>query len=52
MFKSDYERLKYYYECKWAKESQLWQYVKFGVITEEECYMILNPPIPSTPYSS
>ncbi|MDT0123866.1 XkdX family protein [Paenibacillus sp. RRE4] len=36
MFKSDYERLQYYYEKKWAKEPQLRQYVSFGVITPDE----------------
>jgi hypothetical protein len=36
MFNSDFERLQYYYEKKWAKEPQLKQYVSFGVITSEE----------------
>lgn len=40
MFENDYERLKYYYEKKWAKEPQLRLYVRFGVITAEEYKLI------------
>ncbi|MEF2964921.1 XkdX family protein [Paenibacillus sp. M1] len=40
MFENDFERLKYYYEKKWAKEGQLRQYVSFGVITPEEFELI------------
>ncbi|AWB45267.1 XkdX family protein [Paenibacillus sp. CAA11] len=36
MFENDFERLKYYFEKKWAKEPQLKLYVKFEVITPEE----------------
>ena len=31
MFENDFERLKYYYEKKWAQKPQLRQYVAFGV---------------------
>ncbi|RCX22603.1 XkdX-like protein [Fontibacillus phaseoli] len=40
MFENDFERLKYYYEKKWAKEPQLRQYVSFGVITPGEFELI------------
>lgn len=40
MFENDFERLKYYYEKKWAKESQLRQYVSFGVISPEDFELI------------
>ncbi|MEK4116586.1 XkdX family protein [Paenibacillus sp. FSL W8-0919] len=36
MFENDFERLKYYYEKRWAQKPQLRQYVAFGVITPEE----------------
>lgn len=36
MFENDFERLKYYYEKKWAQKPQLRQYVGFGVITTGE----------------
>lgn len=40
MFENDYERLKYYYEKKWAQKPQLRQYVGYGVITPEEYELI------------
>lgn len=40
MFDNDFERLKYYYEKKWAKEPQLRQYVSFGVISPEDFELI------------
>lgn len=40
MFDNDFERLKYYYEKKWAKEPQLRQYVSFGVISPEDFQLI------------
>lgn len=36
MFNSDFERLQYYFEKKWAKEQQLKQYVSFGVISSHQ----------------
>lgn len=36
MFSNDFERLQYYYEKGWAKNEQLKQYVKYGVITPEQ----------------
>ncbi|MEN1985875.1 XkdX family protein [Paenibacillus hubeiensis] len=42
MFNSDFERLQYYYEKKWAKEPQLKQYVSFGVITPDEFEQITD----------
>ncbi|WP_433922814.1 XkdX family protein [Paenibacillus taichungensis] len=42
MFKSDFERLQYYYEKKWAKERHLRQYVSFGVITPDEFELITS----------
>ncbi|RAR41936.1 XkdX family protein [Paenibacillus sp. MDMC362] len=40
MFENDFERLKYYYEKKWAQKPQLRQYVAFGVITSKEYEVI------------
>ncbi|AVV56753.1 XkdX family protein [Paenibacillus glucanolyticus] len=40
MFENDFERLKYYYEKKWAQKPQLRLYVSFGVITPEEFEVI------------
>ncbi|QDH19552.1 XkdX family protein [Saccharibacillus brassicae] len=42
MFESDFDRLSYYYKCKWAREPQLRQYVSFGVITPEEYEKIVG----------
>ncbi|MEK5418211.1 XkdX family protein [Paenibacillus sp. FSL E2-0274] len=36
MFNNDFERLSYYYAKKWAKETQLRQYVAYNVITPAE----------------
>lgn len=44
MFNNDFERLKYYFEKGWAKEQQLQQYVKFGVITQAEYEEIISTP--------
>ncbi|WP_438347287.1 XkdX family protein [Paenibacillus sp. FA6] len=42
MFENDFDRLKYYFQKKWAEEPQLRQYVAFGVITPEEFTLITD----------
>ncbi|MWV44576.1 XkdX family protein [Paenibacillus sp. HJL G12] len=42
MFENDFERLKYYFEKKWANDLQLKQYVDFKVITQEEYKLITD----------
>lgn len=42
----DFERLKQYYNKKWASEAQLQLYVKFGLITADEYELITGKEFP------
>ncbi|MCR8844200.1 XkdX family protein [Paenibacillus sp. SC116] len=42
MFKTDYERIKYYYNCGWATTEQLKLYVKYNVITDTEMQKMIS----------
>ncbi|MDO3682188.1 XkdX family protein [Paenibacillus ehimensis] len=37
---TDFERIRLYYELKWATKEQLQKYVQFNVITPEEYKVI------------
>lgn len=45
-FPNDFERIKYYYNHRWASKEQVARYVYFGVITPEEYEIIIGEPYP------
>lgn len=43
---TDFERIKLYYDKKWATKDQLVKYVEFGKITKEEYETITGESFP------